>query len=101
MKTEVKEQKEIRELVLQKEKEGKVVFVATFDKLMEADLEQFIKQPTEGLLYDLNRDRATVLTFIDKPKWINDYAVGLVIKKLKEYYDQMKGEENESVRNKT
>ena len=77
----------IRDLVLQKEKEGRVVF-ATFDGLMEAELEKFIKQPTEGLLYDLNRDRATVLTLIDDPKWVNDFAVGLVIKKLKEHYDK-------------
>ena len=77
----------IRDLVLQKEKEGNVVF-ATFDGLMEAELEKFIEQPTEGLLYDLNRDRATVLTLIDDPKWVNDFAVGLVIKKLKEHYDK-------------
>jgi len=77
------EKEKLRDLVLQKEKEGKIV-LSTFDGLIEADLEEFIKQPVEGLLYDLNRDRATVLTFIDDPKWINDYAVGLVIAKLKE-----------------
>ena len=78
-----------KDLVLQKEKEGKVVFM-TWDGPREADLEEFIRQPTEGLLYDLNRDRVTVLTFIDQEpaKWVNDYAVGLVIAKLKEYYDK-------------
>ena len=55
---------------------------------MIADLEEIIKQPTEGLLYDLNRDRATVLTLMDDPKWVNDFAVGLVITKLKKYYDK-------------
>lgn len=83
-----------KDLVLQKEKEGKVV-VMTWDGPAEVDLDEFIKQPTEGLLYDLNRDRATVLTFIDQEpaKWVNDYAAGLVIAKLKEYYDkQMSGE---------
>jgi len=77
------EEEKFRDLVLQKEKEGKIVFM-TFNGPMEADLEEFIKQPTEGLLYDLNRDRVTVLTFIDDPKWVNDYAVGIVIAKLKE-----------------
>ena len=77
----------LKELVLQKEKEGKIVFM-TFDGPMEADLEEIIKQPTEGLLYDLNRDRATVLTFIEDPRWVNDYACCLVISKLKEYYDK-------------
>jgi len=73
----------IKELILEKRAEGKVVF-ATFEGLMSADLEGFIKQPAEGILYDLNRDAATVLTYIDDQKWINDFAVGLVITKLKE-----------------
>ena len=80
---------DLKDLILKKEKEGKVVFM-THEGPMEADLEKFIKQPTEGLLYDLNRDRTTVLTFIEDPKWINDFAVGLVITKLKKYYDSNK-----------
>ena len=82
-----KEKENLKELILKKAKEGKVIFM-TVEGPMETDLEEFIKQPTEGLLYDLNRDRVTVLTLIDDPKWINDFAVGLVITKLKEYYDQ-------------
>lgn len=77
----------LREMILEKEKEGKVVF-AVQGGLMEADIMDFINQPTEGLLYDLNRDKATVMTFINDPKWINDYAVNLVISKLKEFYDK-------------
>lgn len=77
------ENEKINELVLAKRKEGQVVF-ATFEGLMSADLEEFIKQPAEGILYDLNRDGATVLMFIDDPKWVNDFAVGLVITRLKE-----------------
>ena len=80
----------IKELVLKKAEEGKVVFM-TIEGLMEADLEEFIEQPAGGILYDLNRDQATVLSFIDNPKWINDFAVGLVIKKLKEKLDNMRG----------
>lgn len=78
------------DLIQQKEKEGKVVFM-TIEGPTEADLEKFIQQPTEGILYDLNRDRATVLTFMKKgnPKWINDYAVGLVIAKLKSKLDEV------------
>jgi len=77
------------DLVLQKEKEGKIVYMTWDGRPMVADIDEFIKQPTEVLLYDLNRDKATVLTFIDQdpPKWVNDYAVGLVIAKLKEHYD--------------
>lgn len=75
--------KSLRDIVLQKEKEGKVVFM-TIDGPKEADLEKFIEQPTEGILYDLNRGREVVLSFIEDPKWVNDFAVSLVIEKLKE-----------------
>jgi len=86
------EKEKFRDLVLKKAKEGKVVFM-TIDGPAEAPIDDFIKQPTEGILYDLNRDRATVLTFIDTdpPKWVNDFACGLVIAKLKEHYDKTDG----------
>lgn len=74
---------ELKDFILEKEKEGKIV-VQTIDGLATMNLDDFINQPTEGILYDLNRSREVVLTYIDDPKWVNDYAVGLVIKKLKE-----------------
>jgi hypothetical protein len=80
-----------RDLVLKKAEEGKVVFM-TFEGPMEVDLAKFIEQPTEGILYDLNRDKATVLTFIEDPKWVNDFAVGQVIAKLKEIIDNQQKE---------
>ena len=73
----------LKEMVLERAKEGKIVFM-TVDGPMEADLDKFIEQPAEGILYDLNRDRLTVLAFIDNPGWVNDFAVGLVITRLKE-----------------
>jgi hypothetical protein len=74
---------ELKDFILEKEKEGKIV-VQTVDGLATMNLADFIDQPTEGLLYDLNRNRETILTYINDPKWVNDYAVALVIKKLKE-----------------
>ena len=74
---------EIKELVLSKEKENKIVY-NTVDGLMETDIDEFIKTPVESMLYDLNRDKLTILTFIKEEKWVNDYACMLVIKKLKE-----------------
>ena len=76
------EKKELVQFVLDKKEEGKIV-VMTFEGLMSAPLEDFIKQPADGLLYDLNRDTATTLSFVDDPKWVNDFAVALVIRKLK------------------
>jgi len=72
----------LKNFILEKEKEGMVV-ISTFDGMREQKLSEIIKQPADGILYDLNRDGATVLTFIDDSKWVNDYAVGLVIKELK------------------
>ena len=81
------EKTELKDLILQKEKEGRVCFMGV-DEIIEADLEDFIRQPIEGLLYDLNRNKQTILTFLDDPKWVNDHAVMLVITKLKEYFDK-------------
>ena len=80
--------KELRDLILQKAKDGAVVF-KTLEGLMTADLDDFIKQqPADGILYDLNRLPETALVFMDDPKWINDFAVGLVIRRLKELLDE-------------
>lgn len=82
--------KSLKERVLEAEAKNKVVFM-TIDGPMSADLDKFISQPTEGLLYDMNRDRVTCLTWLDDPKvgafWINNFCAMKVITKLKKYYD--------------
>ncbi|MEA1885072.1 MAG: hypothetical protein U9N62_11220 [Thermotogota bacterium] len=76
--------KNIKEIILESEKAGRIVFM-TIDGLLSTDLDKFVNQPTEGILYDLNRDRATILSFIkDNPTWINNFAVMLVVIRLKE-----------------
>jgi hypothetical protein len=76
-----------KKLVLEEEGKGNVVFM-TIEGPMKAPLSEFIKQPAYGILYDLNRDRATVLTMIKKDKkWVNDFAVSLVINELKRQLD--------------
>jgi len=75
--------KEVKKLVLENEKEGKIV-CRTIEGFMTTDIDEFIEQPTEGLLYDLNRGRDVVVGFLNDPKWVNDYAVALVIARLKE-----------------
>ena len=78
---------EFKDYILAKEKEGKVVF-ATHDGFAEMDLDEMVKQPVEGLLYDLNRDRVTILTYIDERKWVNDFACMKVITRLKEMLEE-------------
>ena len=79
-----------QEYILEQEKKNKIV-VLTSEGLEAIDINQFISQPIDGLLYDLNRGKETILAFLDEDnKWINDYAVNLVITRLKEFYDKHK-----------
>jgi len=84
--------KSIKDKVLKEYKKGNIV-VAGIDGLQGMPIKEFIKQPVEGMLYDLNRDEATILTLIDDPKWVNDYAVSKVIvalkKQIKELEDKL------------
>lgn len=47
-------EKDIKEIVLNARKEGKVV-ILTSDGFRTIPLEELVEQPIEGLLYDLNR----------------------------------------------
>lgn len=76
----------LRDRVLEEGRQGNVVF-ATLDGYAVAPLDEFVQQPVEGILYDLNRLPEVVLTFIDDPKWVNDFAVQMVIKRLREKLD--------------
>lgn len=78
---------EIREIVLNASKEGKVVF-NTGESLCEISLKEFVKQPSDGMLYDLNRLESVTLTFMDDPKWINDFACAQVIRYLKKQLEE-------------
>ena len=77
----------LKDKILKEYKRGNIV-VSTFDGIKAAPLKEIINQPAEGLLYDLNRDEATILTFIHDPKWINDYACMVVIRELKRQLDE-------------
>lgn len=83
----------MRDIILSEWEKGNVVF-ATADGLRECRFEDFIKQPLEGMLYDINRDAATVATFLDNPKWVNDYAL---TKLLRYYYEENKRLKGENV----
>jgi len=74
---------DIKEMILAEYKKGNIV-VSTFDGLQVAPLKEIIKQPIDGLLYDLNRNEMVVLKFINDHKWINDYAMVQVVRELKQ-----------------
>ena len=78
---EQKEIKTFRNKLLEDWNNGNLVYV-DIEGLKSVKFEDFIKQPLDGMLYDINRNAATILTFIDDPKWVNDFA----LTKLLEYY---------------
>ena len=78
---EEKELESLKDKVLKEWENGNLVF-ADFEGLKSIKFEDFITQPLEGMLYDINRNTATILTYIDNPKWVNDFA----LTKLLEYY---------------
>lgn len=82
---EKQEEKKWSEIVLEERSKGNVVFLC-IDEVMCAPIKEIIKQPAEGLLWDLNRDEVTALSFMDQEgmiHWVNNFAVALVIKELK------------------
>lgn len=85
---ENKAMEEVRKFILEEYKKGNIT-VAGVEGLQKMPLSDFIKQPTEGMLYDLNRNESTVLTFLPDPKWVNDYAVAQVIRALKNRIDEL------------
>lgn len=89
---------EIKDKILEEYQKGNIV-VTNMDGLFVTSLEEFVKQPVDGMLYDLNRTEAVVLTFLPDPKWVNDYAVGQVIRELKSRIDYLENELN-NIRNK-
>lgn len=73
---------ELRDQILKERAAGRIVFWGLPGELMTANLDDFLKQPADGMLYDLNRLEEVVLTFLDDPKWVNDFAVATVIRRL-------------------
>ena len=71
--------------------EGKVCFM-TFEGLYSANVDEWIKQPAEGILYDLNRGIETTLTIMPEKRWINDIAVAVTITALKKRIAELEEE---------
>ena len=95
METKEKETFEsIRDKVLAEWDKGNLVY-ADIDGLRSIKFEEFIKQPLEGMLYDVNRCLPVVLTYIEDPKWVNDFAL---TKLLEYYYNKCKEYEYEKTK---
>ena len=73
------------DFILAKKKEGKAVYYVSPNELAASTLEDLCNQSADGILYDLNRDEASILAFAgeDNPYWVNNYATAQVIRYLK------------------
>ena len=81
------------EIVLEERRKGNVVYLC-LDQVMVAPVKEIIKQPADGLLWDLNRDEATALSYMDEEgmiHWVNNFAVALVIRELKSEIEALRG----------
>lgn len=87
------DRKELIELLEKNIQAGRVTFENEAG-LMSASIDKFITQSAESMLYDLNRDMATCVTFIDKPTWINNFACCVVIKALKKRIEELENKLN-------
>ena len=81
----MKEKKDIIEAQRKAFDEGCVLF-NTCEGVVKMKLKDIVNQPTDGLLYDLNRDEATVTTIFDEQKLMNELATINVLKFLHRRY---------------
>ena len=86
------EERDLAKKVLEEYKKGNICY-RTIEGVFTQKIEDFVKQPLEGMLYDINRDRTTVHTFLDDPKWTNDFALTVL---LEHYYNKCKKLEDEN-----
>ena len=77
---------ELQNIVMDEMRKGFIVY-RTIEGLQKQELSEFVKQPLEGQLYDINRDMATCLAFIDEPMGVNNFASMVLIRY---YYDKCK-----------
>lgn len=80
------DKEKMQEIVLDEMRKGFIVY-RTVDGLCKCELSEFVKQPVEGQLYDINRDMATCLAFIDEPMGVNNFASMVLIR---HYYEKCK-----------
>lgn len=84
--TPTETQESLRDKILAERDKGNLVY-AHIEGYSVVAVDDFVKQPVDGMLYDLNRGEEVILSFITEKKWINDFAVALTIRKLVEQRD--------------
>ena len=75
------------------EKYGNIT-IETIEGLAVIPLDDIVNWEADSLLYDLNRDKATTIALgrNGMERWINDYAVAMVIEYLMKEIERLKNE---------
>lgn len=88
----MKTKKTLKEIILEDYEKGNISLM-TLDGVVTTSLKDFINQPTDSILYDLNRNESAILTEMENNiTWINDYACGKVIRALKDRVEELERE---------
>ena len=88
---------ELIDKILSNQKNDTVVYM-TEAGLMGSTVSELLNQPAEGVLYDLNRDIASLVTLGRESKnkrWINDIALAFVFTELYKKYADLEAQLNE------
>lgn len=86
---------ELKKIILTFREEGKVVYCLPFNQLSVRSVAELCDQPADGILYDLNRDDMSILTFAgeDNPYWVNNMATATVIRYLRGRVEELEKED--------
>ena len=76
--------------IVEEYKKGNIVCF-TCTGLMIYNLDEIINQNIDGLLYDINRDEATILS-MQGDKWVNDYALTKVVRRMNKKIKELERE---------
>lgn len=87
----------LKEKVLNDRREGKVTMWLLPGELGTMPVEEFVKQPADGILYDLNRLEENALSDVGNIRWVNDFAVAVTIRKLVEQRDELQKKLNDGL----
>lgn len=83
----LKEKAQLTESVFDSFSKGNIVFINE-EGFFQSPIEEFVKQPLEGMLYDLNRNEAVIRADANEDKgwrWVHDLSL---IKLLEYYYNK-------------
>lgn len=82
---------ELNKILSEQEAKGNICFMDFEMNLHIVPMDKFLEQPIDGILHDLNRDKAVLSTLMDY-KFVNDYGMCLLVTEM---HKQLAGNKEE------